>query len=235
MTTNMTTKLTPQTESALEGQVSEEFQKQFAEMVRSRRATRVFLDEKLDPAKVEEFLSLVMEAPSAFNLQDRSIVVIEDPQVRAEVSTAANNQPQVASVPLLLAFLAEPSGWERTLPKLAQQNTESGFWTEEIAAAKQKGVTGFQTQRREAGLEREFALRNAMIAATYAILSAPAFGWASSPMTGFDEAALKKAIGAEGTDIVVALLLAVGKPGEQPQHPGRFATVDRVYRDKYPS
>lgn len=202
-------------------------------MVRARRATRVYADEPLDSREVENFLSLVLESPSAFNLQDRAIVVIEDPQVRADVSAAANHQPQVASAPLLLAFLAEPNGWERTLPKLVQQNVASGYWTEEIAKERQEVVAGFQGLRREAGLSREFALRDAMIAATYAMLAASAFGWSSSPMTGFDEAALKRAIGAEESDAVVALLLAVGKPGEQPRHPGRFATADRVYRDKY--
>lgn len=222
------------TDSALNTPLyDDDFRQAFSSMVRSRRATRVYQEGPLPEEDIKEFLELVLEAPSAFNLQDRSIVVIQDEAVRAEVLAAANNQKQVATAPLLLAFIAEPSGWKRTLPQLAEQNVTSGYWTADVAESRSTTISGFQSAREEAGLAREFAIRNAMIAASFAMLTAPAFGWSSSPMTGFNEAALKKAIGAENTDTVVALLLAVGVPAEEPRHPGRFPADGRVYLDRY--
>ena len=55
-------------------------------------------------------------------------------------------------------------------------------------------------------------------------------------MTGFDEEALKAAIGADDSarDVSVALLLAVGRPAGAPKDPGRLPLERRVYVDEYP-
>ncbi|WP_232250816.1 hypothetical protein [Corynebacterium amycolatum] len=52
-------------------------------------------------------------------------------------------------------------------------------------------------------------------------------------MTGFSEQKVKEAIGAGDTDVAVALLLAIGVPGEFPAHPGRFEFEQRAYTDRY--
>ena len=68
------------------------------------------------------------------------------------------------------------------------------------------------------------------------MLAAEARGWATSPMTGFDEEALKAAIGADDSarDVSVALLLAMGRPAGAPKDPGRLPLERRVYVDEYP-
>lgn len=210
-----------------------EFRSQFADIIRSRRATRSFQSEALPEAEVTEFLELVHSAPTAFNLQDRAVVVVDDQQVKEVLTAAANGQQQVAQAPMTLVFLAEPSGWQRTFPAVAEQNLASGLWDEAAATEKHARISSFQQVRAEAGLTREFALRNAMIAASFAMVIAQGFGWASSPMTGFNEAAVKKAIGAEDSDAIVALLLAVGKPAEQPVDTGRLPLESRFYRNRY--
>lgn len=104
--------------------------------------------------------------------------------------------------PLLLAFMAEPDGWEGTFDEIRDLNLASGYWDGAKAV-----------ERREAGLSREFAIRDAMIAASFAILAAEARGWAASPMTGFNEAGVKAAVGPA---------------------PARLPQERRVYRDRYP-
>lgn len=210
-----------------------DFAATFEAVLRSRRATRVFDPTPLADADVRRLLELSLEAPSAFNLQSRAIVRIEDPDVRSQVFKASGGQTQVAEAPLLLAFVGEPTGWRHNIGRLADFNRASGLWDEKMAAERVQKMTDFQEKRAESGLSREFAIRDAMIAASFAMVAASAFGWASSPMTGFDEEAVKEAIGAGGTDVVVALLLAVGKPGENPPHPGRFSVEQRVYTDRY--
>nr|WP_120492611.1 nitroreductase family protein [Corynebacterium lactis] len=216
-----------------ESSASSAFADKFETLLRSRRATRVFDSAALPEPQVTRLLELSLEAPSGFNLQSRAIVRIDDPAVRAEVARAAGGQRQVIEAPLLLAFVGEPSGWREGGSLLADANLASGLWDTATAAERVAKMTDFQRKREEAGLSREFAIRDAMIAASFAMVTATALGWASSPMTGFDEQAVKEAIGAGETDIVVALLLAVGKPGENPPHPGRFPVEQRVYADRY--
>lgn len=209
------------------------FADQFDAMLRARRATRVYKDVTLPKEEVQRFFELVLSAPSAFNMQNRAIVRIEDPKVREQVFQASGGQAQVASAPLLLAFIGEPSGSEKNIAKLCAANQASGLWSAEDAAERAATMTAYQAQRAEKGLSREFAIRDAMIAASFAMVTASAFGWSSSPMTGFSEAKVKEAIGAADTDVVVALLLAIGIADEEPANPGRFPVEERVYTDTY--
>ncbi|WP_295626691.1 nitroreductase family protein [uncultured Corynebacterium sp.] len=216
--------------------VDPEFRDRFSAMLRNRRAHRDFLPDRLPEDEVREFLELVMTSPSAFNMQARSVVRIEDPEVRAAVYEASKQQRQVAEAPLLLAFIAEPDGWEDTYDEVAALYLESGRWDEDFAVEKRKRIAKSQGERRALGHSREYALRDATIAASFAMLAAEARGWGTSPMTGFDEAALKAAIGADDAerDVAVALLLAVGIPAGAPKDPGRLPLERRVYVDEYP-
>lgn len=208
------------------------FRRQFAEMVRTRRATRKLDPAPLNEADVREFLSLVCEAPTAFNLQDFTIVAVRDPAQRQRLSQAANGQAQVADAPMTLVFVAEPGAWRRTYREVLGNQIRAGRMDTAAADAQFSKVAAFQAQRTEKGLDREFALRNAMLSAGYALMAAPAFGWATSPMTGFDEEAVKKVLGLPA-HAVVGLLLAVGKPLEAPAHPGRLPLERRVRRDRW--
>ena len=212
------------------------FRGRFDAMVRARRANREFLPDALPEDEITDFLDVVLRAPSAFNMQARSIVRVEDPEVRAAVHEATRGQKQVLQAPLVLAFIAEPDGWEDTFDEVAAQYLASGQWDDVAAAAKRDRIAEFQKVRRDLGRSREYAIRDAMIAASFAMLAAEARGWASSPMTGFDEEALKKALGAgdSARDVSVALLLAVGRPAGAPRDPGRLPLERRVYVDRYP-
>lgn len=167
-----------------------------------------------------------------------AVTATEDaaPTTDAAVHAAARNQRQVLEAPLILAFIAEPDGWEDTFEEVASQYFASGRWDDDFAAEKRRRIDGFQKDRRDLGHSREYAIRDAMISASFAMLAAEARGWATCPMTGFDEAALKKALGADAAarDVSVALLLAVGRPAAAPKDPGRLPLERRVYVDRYP-
>ncbi|WP_448851831.1 nitroreductase family protein [Corynebacterium sp. 335C] len=208
------------------------FRRRFAEMLRTRRATRAYDPAPLPEKDVREYLGLVLEAPSAFNMQDSTIVAVRDEAQRRRLAEAANGQKQVEQAPMTLVFVAGPDAWRRTLREVLESDVRAGRLDRAAADAKWEKVSGFQEQRARAGLAREFALRNAMLAAGYAIAAAPAFGWSTSPMTGFDEAAVKDVLGLPG-DAVVGLLLAVGRGAEKPAHPGRLPVERRVRFDRW--
>ena len=121
----------------------DQFATEFENIIRNRRATRVYADEPLDDADVRRLLELSLEAPSAFNIQSRAIVRIEDPEVRQQVVEAAGGQKQVANAPLLLAFIGEPTGWKRGIPRLVEANKATGLWDEVATAEREASMTSF--------------------------------------------------------------------------------------------
>ena len=80
------------------------FRRRFGEMVRSRRATRAYDPAPLPDRDVREYLGLVLEAPSAFNMQDPVIVAVEDEAQRRRLAEAAHGQAQVAQPPARSGF-----------------------------------------------------------------------------------------------------------------------------------
>jgi nitroreductase len=99
-----------------------------------------------------------------------------------------------------------------------------------FAAASQS----FQQKLGRLGLLREYAVKDAMIAASFVMLGATEMGLATSPMNGWDEAEVKKVIGiGDRDDLAVALLVAVGYPAEERLHPGRRAMERSVFREAY--
>ena len=86
---------------------------------------------------------------------------------------------------------------------------------------------------RRAGLLREYAIKDAMIAATHAALAAQSFGLGSTFMNGWREDAVKAAIGAaDRPEIAIAVLLPVGYPLEVPRSPGRLPPDRTVATDR---
>lgn len=104
-------------------------------------------------------------------------------------------------------------------------------------------ATGGQPQAQKAplmlvladrGLLREYAVKDAMIAASFVMLAATSLGLATSPMNGWDEAEVKKVIGVDDRDdLAIALLMPVGYPAEERRHPGRRDRAHNVFWQRY--
>ncbi|MDV8025291.1 nitroreductase family protein [Rhodococcus sp. IEGM 1330] len=75
--------------------------------IRSRRSHRHYLPDPIPTHTLDRVLELTLEAPSAWNYQGRSIVVVSDPDVRAGLEAATGGQPHPREAPVVLVFLAE--------------------------------------------------------------------------------------------------------------------------------
>ncbi|MEV0735156.1 nitroreductase family protein [Streptomyces sp. NPDC050549] len=110
----------------------------------------------------------------------------------------------------------------------------SGAWSERFAAASPEDARLFHEDLRERGLEREYAVKDAMIAASFLMVAAEAAGLATSPMNGWDEDAVKKAVGIDGRDdLHIALLVPLGHPAESRRHSGRRDRSLTCFRETY--
>lgn len=205
-----------------------------AEVIRSRRSIRHYLSDPVPPDQLRELLDLALEAPSSWNFQDRSIVVVSGPDGREGLTRATGGQPQPQEAPVMLVFVAESESWREAQDDIYERARSNGAWNKEFIAMFADKAPTFQLGLAERGLLREYAVKDAMIAATYVMLAATSMGLATSPMNGWDEDEVKKVIGIDGRDdLAIALLLAVGRPAEQRRHPGRRPRERNVFYQRY--
>ncbi|MEC3917098.1 nitroreductase family protein [Nocardia sp. CDC160] len=206
-----------------------------AEAIRTRRTVRHYRPDPIAPETLETLLELAMEAPSSWNLQDRSLVVVTDPARREDLAWATDGQPQPREAPVMLVFVAEPQAWRADRTDIFDLARRNHAWNDEFIAEFAAASTEFQRSLADRDLLREYAVKDAMLAAAYVMLAATALGLATSPMNGWDETKVKKVIGIEDRDdLAIALLMSVGHPAETRRHPGRRPLTHTVFRDTYP-
>lgn len=191
-------------------------------IIRTRRSTRHYLPDPVPAALLHELVDLALEAPSSFNLQARSIVAVTGEAGRKALTEATGGQPHPQEAPVTLVFVAESGAWREDRADVWETARRTGAWSERFAAASPEDARLFHEDLRERGLEREYAVKDAVIAASFLMIAAQAAGLATSPMNGWDEDEVKKAIGvADRDDLHIALLVPLGHPAETRLHPGR--------------
>ncbi|MFI9406584.1 nitroreductase family protein [Nocardia sp. NPDC052316] len=200
--------------------------------IRARRTTRHFQPTPVAPELLDELLDLAVQAPSAWNMQDRSIVVVTSEDGRQALSKAAFGQPQPLEAPVVLVFVADPTAWRDSNADIADLAVRNGAWNAEFTAMF-NSRSEFHSLR-ERGLLRENAVKNAMIAASYVMLAATSLGLASAPMNGWDADLVKQAIGiGDRAELAIAVLVAVGYQDTVPPHPGRRQRDRTVFAEQY--
>ncbi len=82
--------------------------------IQSRRAVKHY-----DPAhemtadEINKILSLAILSPTAFNIQNWRFVVVDNPELRAEIREAAWGQAQVTDTSLFIVLCADLKAWEK--------------------------------------------------------------------------------------------------------------------------
>lgn len=191
-------------------------------IIRARRSIRHYRPDPVPADLLRELVELALEAPSSFNLQDRSVVVVSSEQGRKALTEATGGQPQPQEAPVMLVFVAESGAWREDRTDVWETATRLGAWSPRFATASPENARQFHEELSGRGLDREYAVKDAMIAASFLMIAAEAAGLATNPMNGWDEAEVKRAIGvADRDDLHIALLMPLGHPAETRRHPGR--------------
>lgn len=199
--------------------------------IRARRTTKKFKPDRIPPETLQELIELTLAAPSSYNLQPWRIIVIDDPAQKAALTKASWNQAQVATAPVTFVFAAHVRSWEKTMEQTIQIALQRGAWNEKTAAYFRGSIPGFQEGLGEK--QREYAIKDAMIAATHCALAAESLGLNSCFMNGWIEDQVKEIIGAKDEpNVVIALLLPVGYAETQYTHPGRLPESLTVFRNR---
>mgnify|MGYP002776996764 CR=1 FL=1 len=197
--------------------------------IRQRRSIKSFKSDAIAPDLLRQLVELTVSAPSSFNTQSWRIILVQDEAQRQALCAASWNQQQIAQAPVTFVFAADPSAPEGDLTPILEQGMATGAWNEGTANYFKNAVPQFQ-----AGLgnkRREYAIKDAMIAATHAALAAESLGLSSCFMNGWIEDQVKAVIGA-GDDLAIALLLPIGYAAEPRKNPGRLPLSTNVFVDR---
>jgi nitroreductase len=196
--------------------------------IEARRAVKRFDPaHRLSAEETERLLAATLLSPTAFNLQHWRFVVVDDPEVRAELRAAAWMQPQITEAALLVVICADVAAWARTPER---------YWPtapDDLRAGIVAAIDAHYGDRPQ--VQRDEAMRSCGIAAQTLMLAATALGYASCPMDLADIDQVGRIIGLPA-DHVVGLFVAVGRGAQEPwPRAGRLPPDAVVLRNRFPA
>ncbi len=184
---------------------------QFKETVYARRAVNFF-----DPQKdvsgylLKEMIETAARAPSGFNIQPWSLMVLKDPEEKMRLRKLAWDQPKVSEAPVTMIVLADTEAWIPGNPfaeknfaemvKSGHMEPEQREWFDNACQT----LYGTSELRKVA-----FACKNTGFFAMNLMLAAKDLGMDTHPMDGFDLEGVRKEFRIP-ENYWIPLLLAVG-------------------------
>ncbi|MFO0053290.1 MAG: nitroreductase family protein [Dolichospermum sp.] len=198
-----------------------------------RRSIKTFKPDSISPDLLKQLVELTVAAPSSFNVQCWRIVLVQDEEQKQALCAASWNQKQIIQAPVTFVFAADAAAGEKDLTPILEQGLATGAWNEGTVNYFRNAIPQFQAGLGEK--RREYAIKDAMIAATNLVLAAESLGLSTCFMNGWIEEQVKAIIGAENNpDIAIAVLVPVGYAAEPRLNPGRLplsanVVVDKIY------
>ncbi len=174
-----------------------------------------YATKKMDPArkvpadKLERIIEAARLAPTSSGLQPFELLVVTDPTVRARIQAIAWNQAQIVDGSHLLVFAA----WDNYT---AERINAMFDYTNEVRGFKNEGWENYRQQllnsypQREAEVNFQHAARQAYIALSAALTAAAYEGVDSTPMEGFDPAALDEILDLRARHLRSVAILPLG-------------------------
>jgi nitroreductase len=155
------------------------------EAAERRRSIREFDPTPIPREHLEQILDVVRRTPSAFNVQPWRFVVVESPEIKAELAKAAFNQRQFNTAPAVLVLYTDMAD------SLAKVDEMLHPGMDDDQKAKVRGtILGNFGKMTEEGRET-WAAAQGNIALGYLLLAIESHGYQSSPMAGFDPEKVK--------------------------------------------
>ncbi|MDB9457379.1 nitroreductase family protein [Dolichospermum circinale] len=196
-----------------------------------RRSIKTFKPDSISPDLLKQLVELTVAAPSSFNVQCWRIVLVQEETQKQALCAASYNQKQIIQAPVTFVFAADTAAGEKDLTPILEQGLATGAWNEGTVNYFRNAIPQFQAGLGEK--RREYAIKDAMIAATNLVLAAESLGLSTCFMNGWIEEQVKAIIGAENNpDIAIAVLVPVGYAAEPRLNPGRLPLSVNVSVDK---
>lgn len=81
------------------------------QQLHDRKSVRVYEDRAVEPEVKQAILEAAIQAPTAGNMALYTILDITDPEMKQKLSVSCDNQPFIATAPMVLIFCADYRRW----------------------------------------------------------------------------------------------------------------------------
>ncbi|MEY3679221.1 MAG: hypothetical protein RI924_1362 [Bacteroidota bacterium] len=185
----------------------------YIEKLNWRYATKRMNNTAVAEDKLNRIVESIQLAPSSLGLQPFKVILIKDPATRAKIAPAVYNQPQITEgAAVLVLAVWENAGLAEVDAYINQIASERGVPVESLADFKGMILGAIEGKTPEQ-LQVWFA-KQAYIALGFGLVAAALEGVDSTPMEGFDPAALDLSLGLKEKGLRSAVVLAIGNRDE---------------------
>ncbi len=170
---------------------------------------------KMDPTKpvadekIDAILAAIRMAPTSSGIQPFKVLVIRNAELRAKIRGAAFDQSQVTDSTALLVFAAWDNYSDTRIDNVVEQHADERPGTRE-ALEGYYGTLKSMYLPRPAEVNFEHAARQAYIALGFGMLTAADLRVDTTPMEGFDPAAVDEILGLADQGLRSVCFLAIG-------------------------
>ncbi|MEK6812938.1 MAG: NAD(P)H-dependent oxidoreductase [Nanoarchaeota archaeon] len=194
----------------------------FKDIVEQRYATKQFDGRKIPEEIIKVLFEFIRLAPSSWNLQPWTIIVVKDQQLKEQLAPAAHHQAQITSCSHLLIFCADMDIAQRIedLKDIVMQAGISAVQAEQSAAAMRIFEQKLSPEKKLAWSQRQVYL-----ALGNALNGAKALGFDSCPMEGFSPEEFAKML-ALPSNLIPTVLCPLGYAADTPRKKLRFEKDD---------
>ena len=174
-----------------------------------RYATKRMNGQKVPAEKLENILEAIQLAPSSIGLQPFTVFVVGDPEVRAKIAPAINNQPQITEGSHVLVFAA----WKEYSTENVEKYLNHIASLRGIPVESLEGLRNSITRsisRRTSEELLNWNSRQAYIALGFGLVAAAQEQVDATPMEGFDPDALDAVLGLSEKGLHSTVILTLG-------------------------
>ena len=100
---------------------------QVIEQLHQRKSVRVYEDRPIGAGEKRAILEAALQAPTAGNMALYTILDITDPEKKAALAKSCDNQPFIATAPMVLIFCADYRRWYDTFCRYEEQVRKPGM------------------------------------------------------------------------------------------------------------
>lgn len=174
-----------------------------------RYAAKAMNGEKVSQDKIDTIIEAASLAPTSSGLQPFEILVVTNPEVKAKIREIGWNQSVITDCSHLLVFAAWDTYTAERINKMFDLTNEvRGFENEGWENYRQMLLNSYPQKDAEENFQH--AARQAYIAFSQSIAAAAFEGVDSTPIEGFDPAALDKILNLKEKGLRSCVILALG-------------------------
>jgi len=173
-----------------------------------RYAAKRMNGKKIPQEKIDRILEAIRLAPTSAGLQPYRVLVVEDPELKKQISPIANNQPQITESSQLLVFAA----WEKITQEEIDHYISYMADERDVAVTSLDGLKNslYNVLNRPAELNANWMSRQAYIGLGVGIVAAAEEEVDATPMEGFNAEELDKLLNLKEKGLKSFAILALG-------------------------